>query len=86
MDPALLRGKKVVCVISGSNNDIDRMQVRAQGVPPRPQCSASEQPESPSQCARHARVQEIKERSLIYEGLKHYLLVRFAQRPGGLPA
>jgi threonine dehydratase len=46
-------GKNVVCVISGSNNDIDRMQ-------------------------------EIKERSLQYEGLKHYFLVRFAQRPGAL--
>ncbi len=46
-------GKKVVCVISGSNNDIDRMP-------------------------------EIKERSLQYEGLKHYFLVRFAQRPGAL--
>lgn len=48
-----IRGKQVVCVISGSNNDIDRMQ-------------------------------EIKERSLQYEGLKHYFLVRFAQRPGAL--
>ncbi|MBV8252962.1 MAG: threonine ammonia-lyase IlvA [Chitinophaga sp.] len=48
-----IRGKKVVCVISGSNNDIDRMQ-------------------------------EIKERSLLYEGLKHYFIVRFAQRPGAL--
>lgn len=46
-------GKKVVCVLSGSNNDIDRMQ-------------------------------EIKERSLQYEGLKHYFLIRFAQRPGAL--
>lgn len=46
-------GKKVVCVVSGSNNDIDRMQ-------------------------------EIKERSLLYEGLKHYFIVRFAQRPGAL--
>jgi threonine dehydratase len=27
---------------------------------------------------------EIKERSLIYEGLKHYFLVNFAQRPGAL--
>ena len=25
---------------------------------------------------------EIKERSLIHEGLKHYFLIRFAQRPG----
>ncbi|MBI1342244.1 MAG: threonine ammonia-lyase [Terrimonas sp.] len=50
---AAIRGKKVVCVVSGSNNDIDRMQ-------------------------------EIKERSLQYEGLKHYFLIRFAQRPGAL--
>ncbi|HEX2606875.1 MAG TPA: threonine ammonia-lyase [Flavisolibacter sp.] len=49
----LIKGKKVVCIISGGNNDIDRMQ-------------------------------EIKERSLQYEGLKHYFLVRFAQRPGAL--
>lgn len=48
-----LAGKTVVCVVSGSNNDIDRMQ-------------------------------EIKERSLQYEGLKHYFLIRFAQRPGAL--
>lgn len=46
-------GKTVVCVVSGSNNDIDRMQ-------------------------------EIKERSLQYEGLKHYFLISFAQRPGAL--
>ncbi|HOY08402.1 MAG TPA: threonine ammonia-lyase, partial [Saprospiraceae bacterium] len=48
-----IRGKNVVCVISGSNNDIDRMP-------------------------------EIKERALQYEGLKHYFLIRFAQRPGAL--
>jgi threonine dehydratase len=48
-----IKGKNIVCIISGSNNDIDRMQ-------------------------------EIKERSLQYEGLKHYFLVRFAQRPGAL--
>jgi threonine dehydratase len=48
-----IKGKNVVCVISGSNNDIDRMQ-------------------------------EIKERSLQYEGLKHYFLISFAQRPGAL--
>lgn len=48
-----IKGKKVVCVVSGGNNDIDRMQ-------------------------------EIKERSLQYEGLKHYFLIRFAQRPGAL--
>jgi len=48
-----IKGKKVVCVVSGSNNDIGRMQ-------------------------------EIKERSLIYEGLKHFFIVRFPQRPGAL--
>jgi threonine dehydratase len=48
-----IKGKNVVCVVSGSNNDIDRMP-------------------------------EIKERSLQYEGLKHYFLVNFAQRPGAL--
>ncbi|MBZ5859108.1 threonine ammonia-lyase [Flavihumibacter profundi] len=48
-----LTGRNVVCIISGSNNDIDRMQ-------------------------------EIKERSLQYEGLKHFFLIRFAQRPGAL--
>jgi threonine dehydratase len=48
-----IKGKVVVCILSGSNNDIDRMQ-------------------------------EIKERSLQYEGLKHYFLIRFAQRPGAL--
>lgn len=50
---ALLKGRKVVCILSGGNNDIDRMQ-------------------------------EIKERSLLFEGLKHYFIVRFAQRPGAL--
>ena len=48
-----IRGKNVVCVLSGSNNEIDRMQ-------------------------------EIKERSLIYEGLKYYLIVKFPQRAGAL--
>jgi threonine dehydratase len=48
-----IKGKTVVCVISGGNNDIDRMQ-------------------------------EIKEKSLLYEGLKHYFIVRFPQRPGAL--
>lgn len=48
-----IKGKKVVCVISGGNNDIDRMQ-------------------------------EIKELSLLYEGLKHYFVIRFPQRPGAL--
>ena len=50
---AMIKGKNVVCMVSGSNNDIDRMQ-------------------------------EIKERSLQYEGLKHYFLISFAQRPGAL--
>lgn len=48
-----IKGKNVVCVISGGNNDIDRMQ-------------------------------EIKERSLIYEGLKHYFTINFPQRAGAL--
>ena len=48
-----IKGKNVVCIVSGSNNDIERMQ-------------------------------EIKERSLQHEGLKHYFLIRFAQRPGAL--
>jgi threonine dehydratase len=30
------------------------------------------------------RTEEIKERSLIYEGLKHYFMVNFPQRPGAL--
>jgi len=49
----VIKGKNVVCIIGGGNNDIDRMQ-------------------------------EIKERSLQFEGLKHYFLIRFAQRPGAL--
>lgn len=48
-----IKGKNIVCVISGGNNDI-------------------------------ARMQEIKERSLRFEGLKHYFLVRFPQRAGAL--
>jgi len=48
-----IRGKTVVCIVSGGNNDIDRMQ-------------------------------EIKERSLIYEGLKHYFVINFPQRAGAL--
>lgn len=31
-----------------------------------------------------ARMQEIKERSLIYEGLQHYFIINFPQRPGAL--
>ncbi|MCG6148797.1 threonine dehydratase [Leptospira levettii] len=48
-----IRGKTIVCILSGGNNDIDRMQ-------------------------------EIKERSLLFEGLKQYFIVRFAQKPGAL--
>ncbi|WP_206734434.1 threonine ammonia-lyase IlvA [Ancylomarina salipaludis] len=48
-----IKGKNVVCILSGSNNDITRME-------------------------------EIKERSLLYEGLKHYFIVRFPQRSGAL--
>jgi threonine dehydratase len=48
-----IKGKTVVCIVSGSNNDITRME-------------------------------EIKERSLLYEGLKHYFIISFAQRPGSL--
>lgn len=48
-----IAGKNVVCIVSGSNNDI-------------------------------ARMGEIKERSLLYEGLKHYFIVRFPQRAGAL--
>ncbi len=48
-----IKGKNVVCIISGSNNDI-------------------------------TRTQEIRERALIYLGLKHYFLVRFPQRAGAL--
>lgn len=46
-----IKGKNVVCIVSGSNNDI-------------------------------TRTEEIKERSLLYEGLKHYFLLQFPQRPG----
>ncbi len=49
----LIKNKNIVCIVTGGNNDIDRMP-------------------------------EIKERSLQYEGLKHYFLIRFAQRPGAL--
>ncbi len=48
-----IKGKNVVCVLSGSNNDI-------------------------------TRTEEIKERSLLFEGLKHYFIVRFPQRSGAL--
>ncbi len=48
-----IKGKCVVCVVSGGNNDIGRMQ-------------------------------EIKEKSLIHEGLLYYFLVSFPQRAGAL--
>lgn len=48
-----IKGQTIVCIISGGNNDINRMQ-------------------------------EIEEKSLIYEGLKHYFVVNFPQRPGAL--
>lgn len=48
-----IKGKTVVCIISGSNNDIERTA-------------------------------EIKERSLLYEGLMHYFMIQFPQRPGSL--
>ena len=48
-----IKGKSVICVISGGNNDIGRMQ-------------------------------EIKEKSLIYEGLLYYFIVDFPQRSGAL--
>lgn len=48
-----IKGKNVVCVVSGGNNDI-------------------------------TRTEEIKERSLLYEGLKHYFIVSFPQRTGAL--
>lgn len=48
-----IKGKTVVCIISGSNNDITRME-------------------------------EIKEKALLFAGLKHYFLVKFPQRPGAL--
>jgi threonine dehydratase len=48
-----INNKTVICIVSGSNNDI-------------------------------TRTEEIKERSLFYEGLKHYFLIQFPQRPGAL--
>ena len=46
-------GKTVVCVISGGNNDIGRMQ-------------------------------DMKNRFLLYEGFLHYFIVNFPQRAGTL--
>lgn len=53
MDPLEIKGKNIVCILSGGNNDVSRYP-------------------------------EIIERSLIYNNLKHYYLVRFAQNPGEL--
>lgn len=49
----VIKGKNIVCVVSGGNNDI-------------------------------LRTEEIKERSMLYEGLKHYFVIRFPQRAGAL--
>ena len=43
----------MVCIVSGGNNDITRME-------------------------------EMKERSMLYEGLKHYFIIQFPQRAGAL--
>lgn len=48
-----IKGKTVVCILSGGNNDI-------------------------------LRYPEIMERSLVYQGLKHYFLIEFTQQPGQL--
>lgn len=49
----VIKNKNVICILSGSNNDI-------------------------------TRTEEIRERSLLYEGLMHYFIVRFPQRAGAL--
>lgn len=48
-----IKGKVVVCVLSGGNNDI-------------------------------LRYPEVMERSLVYKGRKHYLIIEFNQKPGQL--
>jgi len=48
-----IKGKTVVCIVSGGNNDISRYP-------------------------------EVIERSLVFQGLKHYFLISFSQRPGAL--
>ena len=48
-----IKGKRVACVVSGSNNDITRME-------------------------------EIREKSLLYEGLKHYFIINFPQKSGAV--
>lgn len=48
-----IKGKTIVCLISGGNNDI-------------------------------SRTEEIRLRSLLYEGYKHYFIIRFPQKAGAL--
>lgn len=48
-----IKGKTVVCILSGGNNDL-------------------------------LRYPEVLERSLVYQGRKHYFLIEFAQKPGQL--
>ena len=48
-----IKGKRVACIVSGSNNDITRME-------------------------------EIREKSLLFEGLKHYFIVNFPQKSGAI--
>lgn len=48
-----IKGKRVGCIVSGSNNDITRME-------------------------------EIREKSLLFEGLKHYFIVNFPQKSGAI--
>lgn len=48
-----IKGKRVVCIVSGGNNDVDRFE-------------------------------EIKEKALIYKGVKHYFIIKFPQRAGAL--
>ena len=48
-----IEGKNVVCVVSGSNNDI-------------------------------TRTQEIRERAMVHQGLKHYFILELPQRAGAL--
>ncbi len=53
LDNLNIKGKRVVCIISGGNNDI-------------------------------LRYPEIMEKSLVYQGKKHYFIIKFAQKPGQL--
>lgn len=48
-----IKGKRVGCIVSGSNNDI-------------------------------TRTEEIREKSMLYEGLKHYFIITFPQRSGAI--